>query len=639
MRRPHLCVRSLTYSSSFSIVVCSLAGNYAFFIHIRFPNIITEKMQWLSVGCGPIIKSESEDSAEKARVQVLKDAIFQRCLAILMHRFVPVSQYGEPMTVPGEEEPVLAVPRVVLYAADQPEERRVLGFKLRGCKRPCSHCLVGKHDAACRGPKAAVRDVLEHVDLQLDAAEALEDGAGQARMAQIEGGSSIVPIISALAAALGLGTGPCCLYQIFRSFSFVALLSCSRPILTPTLLFISVYIWCNSNLYRCLVRKGVVQATLKGRQWRHGVVVWAFMVAGLIGRREPGSTDPCFECQRRRRHRGVGASAGRRSASFRGRPSAVDRSGTDDDYETDSDVDSEVSRVTGGGRAQSDVGTDDVISGGEERVEDAPVQKAAESSDAYKELFGSRPIPEAVVHVVCLTARLMGELCGDNLSDDVRLTEAGALELLREAYDLVCRYIAVLFGPINTTKMHALGLHLKDELLNRGNLFEADTSVNESLHGLIKAMFENTNKKTTSFAVQMLRCQQTLVHIVAEDSDDNSGRLLGCPPLLASRSGVLTPATRSPRRRLISYAGFLSKRRTSLVLAMSRPPRTPTTRPSTTFSALPSACGTRRAADAGGDDDGCAYAGVVSRWLTSSLRMVGGCRRWQSSSAPTTGST
>jgi len=207
-------------------VVCSLAGNYAFFIHSRFPNIITEKMQWLTVGCGPIIKSESEDSAEKARVQVLKDAIFQPCLAILMHRFVPVSQYGEPMTVPGEEEPVLAVPRVVLYAADQPEERRVLGFKLRGCKRPCSHCLVGKHDAACRVPKAAVRDVLEHVDLQLDAAEALEDGAGQARMAQIEGGSSIVPIIPALAAALGLGTGPCCLYQIFRSFSF-----CRAPFL------------------------------------------------------------------------------------------------------------------------------------------------------------------------------------------------------------------------------------------------------------------------------------------------------------------------------------------------------------------------------------------------------------------------
>jgi len=190
-------------------------GNYAYPLRIRFPNIITGKVQWLTIGYIPIIKSDSEDAAEKARVRVLKDAVFQRCLAVLMHRFVPASQYGELMTVPGQDEPVLAVPRVVLYAADQPEERRVLGFKLSGCKRPCSHCQVFKHEAACRGPKASVRDVLEHVDLQLDAAEALEEDAGPARMAQIEGDSSIVPIVPALAAVHGLATGPCCLYQIF----------------------------------------------------------------------------------------------------------------------------------------------------------------------------------------------------------------------------------------------------------------------------------------------------------------------------------------------------------------------------------------------------------------------------------------
>lgn len=191
------------------------AANYAYPIRIRFPNIITGKMQWLTVGYVPIIKCNTEDSTEKARVRLLRDAVFQRCLAVLMHRFIPASQYGEPMVVPGENEPVLAVPRVVLYVADQPEERRVLGFKLSGCKSPCSHCLVGKGDAACRGPKAGARDVLEHVDLQLDAAEALEDNAGPARLTQIEGDSSIVPIIPALAAVHGLGTGPCCLYQIF----------------------------------------------------------------------------------------------------------------------------------------------------------------------------------------------------------------------------------------------------------------------------------------------------------------------------------------------------------------------------------------------------------------------------------------
>ena len=191
------------------------AANYANPIRVRFPNIITGKMQWLTVGYVPVIKCTSEDGAEKARVRLLRDAVFQRCLAVLMHRFIPASQYGEPMVVPGEHDPVLAVPRVVLYAADQPEKRRVLGFKLSGCKRPCSHCLVGKQHAACRGPKAGARDVLEHIDLQLDAVEALEDGASPARLAQIEVDSSIVPIIPALAAVHGLGTGPCCLYQVF----------------------------------------------------------------------------------------------------------------------------------------------------------------------------------------------------------------------------------------------------------------------------------------------------------------------------------------------------------------------------------------------------------------------------------------
>jgi len=175
-----------------------------------------------------------------------------------------------------------------------------------------------------------------------------------------------------------------------------------------------------------------------------------------------------------------------------------------------------------GGRALSDVGTDETMSGGEERAEDAPVQHASESSEAYKALFGGRPTHEAVLQVVCLTARLMGKLCGDNMSGDGRLSEDAALALQREAYELVCHYVAVLFGPINTTKMHALAFHLMDELLNRGNLVEADTSVNEALHGQLKAMFESTNKQTTSFAVQMLRCEQTLAHIVAEDTEDKT---------------------------------------------------------------------------------------------------------------------
>lgn len=279
------------------------------------------------------------------------------------------------------------------------------------------------------------------------------------------------------------------------------------------------------------MRKGVVQATLKGRQWRHGVVVWAFMVAGLIGRRLPGSTDPCFVSLRRRRRPGRPSTAARRRPS----PAAMEASNSgslsDNEYDTNSDADSESGGWQRDSRRHGNVGTDDTMSGGEERAEDEPLQRAEETSEAFKQLFGDRPMHEAVLHVVCLTARLMGKLCGDNQADDVRVSDDGAMQLQREAYELVCRYVAVLFGPINTTKMHSLAFHLIDELLHRGNLVEADTSVNEMLHRLLKVMFENTNKQTTSFAVQMLRCEQTLAHIITEDADDKMRAEAGLPPV------------------------------------------------------------------------------------------------------------
>jgi len=184
-------------------------------MRVRFPNILTGKIQWLTIGYIPIIKPDNNDAAEKKRVRVLRDAIFQRCLAVLLHRLIPASEYGMSLKVPGEEGQVLAVPRIVLYAADQPEERHALGLKLSGCRRPCSHCMVHKTSAACRGRRADVREVLLTVDTQIEDVEALEDGAGAARSEQIESDTSIVAIIPALAAVHGLGTGPCCLYRIF----------------------------------------------------------------------------------------------------------------------------------------------------------------------------------------------------------------------------------------------------------------------------------------------------------------------------------------------------------------------------------------------------------------------------------------
>jgi len=277
--------------------------------------------------------------------------------------------------------------------------------------------------------------------------------------------------------------------------------------------------------------------------------VWAFMVAGLLGRRLPGSVHQCFESQRRRRRRDARSSPGRRSASTSGAQLTADGDGSGEEFETKSDVDSKMSHEDRGGRALSDVSTDETMPCVEERAEDAPVQHAAESSEAYKVLLGGRPTHEAVLQVICLTAQLMGKLCGDNMSGDGRMSEGAELALQRETYDLVCHYVAELFGPINRTKMHALAFHLMDELLNRGNLVEADTSVNEALHGQLKAIFEITNKHTTSFAVQMLRCDQTLAHIVAEDTDGKT-----------RAASVLPSASREPVRGAEVGDSFTQKR-------------------------------------------------------------------------------
>ena len=88
-----------------------------------------------------------------------------------------------------------------------------------------------------------------------------------------------------------------------------------------------------------------------------------------------------------------------------------------------------------------------------------------------------------------------------------------------EAKLFVTRFVRVLFGAVSTTKMHRLGFHLMEELLQRGNFEEADTSVNEMLHKLLKAMYRVTNKHPDNFEVQMMKCEQTLLHILAEDAE------------------------------------------------------------------------------------------------------------------------
>lgn len=116
--------------------------------------------------------------------------------------------------------------------------------------------------------------------------------------------------------------------------------------------------------------------------------------------------------------------------------------------------------------------------------EDDPVPPL--ETNSYKSLFPNMAPREAVLDVVCRAALLMGKLCDDNLPEDDDISDEESRMLALEAYELVTKYLLALFGPLNTTKVYRLAYHLLDELLLRGNLVDADTSVNEMLHKLAK---------------------------------------------------------------------------------------------------------------------------------------------------------
>jgi len=248
-----------------------------------------------------------------------------------------------------------------------------------------------------------------------------------------------------------------------------------------------------------------------------------FMVAGMVSRRLPGSTEPLYsrpkkrgraaEPDRRQTRRRTSTSAWLDAEVAGGSCAAADssRSASSDSEEATDD-----SRDDGA----SDAGTDGTMTGGEEATESAAVPDLEAQSAEYLAVFGEKATHDAVVEVVCRGACIMGKLCGDNKEEGYIMNEADCNTLAEEAFEFVTKYVRVLFGAINTTKFHALAYHLLSEFLLRGNVIEADTSINEALHKLIKVMWQNSNKQGTSFVLQMLRCEQTLAHIIASDKYD-----------------------------------------------------------------------------------------------------------------------
>jgi len=92
------------------------------------------------------------------------------------------------------------------------------------------------------------------------------------------------------------------------------------------------------------------------------------------------------------------------------------------------------------------------------------------------------PLHDAVLTTFFRAAQLGGQLFGDNVTDTTTLTEAQIVSMVENAVALGFDCIQTLYGHVNTTKLHHLIAHLGDELQERGNFWESDTTENERLH-------------------------------------------------------------------------------------------------------------------------------------------------------------
>lgn len=183
-------------------------------IRVRFPNITEGLTQWVTVGYLPHLKPRhAMTRAEADKLRVYRNQVQQRCLAVLLDRFVDASRDGEAVAL-RDYGTCTVFPRICLYVADLPEERHVLGLMLNRCMRMCSHCLATKDEIGRADLHIEERSVASTLAVQMEAARLFAARPGSARIVQIARSHSATPFVPMLGAVYGLGTGTMALFKI-----------------------------------------------------------------------------------------------------------------------------------------------------------------------------------------------------------------------------------------------------------------------------------------------------------------------------------------------------------------------------------------------------------------------------------------
>lgn len=186
----------------------------------------------MTIAYVPLMTMEKGSAgAERSRIRRME--ILQRVLYLALRSTISASHNGVQVS-PGARGPLLALPRIILYICDQPEERQVLCFKPRMCRRPCTLWDVLVSDLST----AAALDAKERcpvsvVERQLEAYELCKDGRDKRRRLHIEKEWSISSQPPALGAMAGLCTPPFLLCKI----AAIDVLHVRVPVLTPGVLW------------------------------------------------------------------------------------------------------------------------------------------------------------------------------------------------------------------------------------------------------------------------------------------------------------------------------------------------------------------------------------------------------------------
>jgi len=196
-------------------VVSWSGAHYIYPIRARVPNVRDRSVQWVTVGYVPHVgKSVARTSPARRQASDSRNGVLQRCLAILLRRFVGASQSGVQVQLPGSPT-LTAVPRLLGIVADQLGERSVLCLMGNACEFFCSHCMVRRGVAGGQqGVSAEARDVTAVLDAQMEGAITRDRDPRPSLRNALRSGYSALAFLPAVAAVWGLATDKKRLYDI-----------------------------------------------------------------------------------------------------------------------------------------------------------------------------------------------------------------------------------------------------------------------------------------------------------------------------------------------------------------------------------------------------------------------------------------